>query len=293
LYKLVASLRGDGYHVNDLGGQGSPTTGRVIPQMALNWRYPFASTSGPLSQVIEPLAMVAASPNGGNPSSIPNEDSIDFELDDINVLRANRRAGLDRVEGGLRGAYGLRWSAYHRQGYIIAQAAQGWRAHADSAFAETSGFGDNFSDYVGRLDVSPGGNFALLNRVRLDKDSLEVRRNENTVSIGPSLLRLSATYLMFERPTADVDYTRRQYLVYSVTSDISRYWSLFASSSHDLTDSGGQLGWQARATYSDECFAFVSNLRRYYTTDRESASGYELTFNVVFKTLGEVPLNVF
>lgn len=292
LYKLVASLRGDGYHANGAANDGS--SGRVVPQLALNWRFPFAETSGHLSQVIEPMAMVAVSPNGGNPTSIPNEDAIDFELDDINVLRANRLPGLDRVEGGLRGAYGLRWSAYPgRQSYIVAQVAQGWRAHADSTFSQTSGFEDELSDYVGRLDVSPVGNLALLNRIRLDKDSLDVRRNENTISVGPQMLRLSATYLMFEGPEADVAYDRRQYLVYSVSSEISRYWSLLASSSHDLTEGGGHLGWATRLMYSDECFAFVTNLRRYNTTDREMLSGYDITFNVVFKTLGDIPVNVF
>ncbi|MEW5727380.1 MAG: hypothetical protein AB1918_06100, partial [Pseudomonadota bacterium] len=96
-----------------------------------------------------------------------------------------------------------------------------------------------------------------------------------------------------ERPTADVDFKRRQYLVYTLSSDFSRYWSAVASASHDLTDEGGLLGWNGRLIYSDECFAFVTNVRRYVTTNSEIGSGYELTFNLVFKTLGEVPIDVF
>lgn len=293
LYTMVASLRGDGYHANEVEDGGEASSGRVVPQVSMNWRYPFANTSGNWSQVVEPLAMVAASPNGGNPRGIPNEDSIDFELDDTNVLRPNRPPGLDRVEGGLRGAYGLRWSAYRGTGFVVAQAAQGWRAHDDSTFGPTSGFDEKLSDYVGRLDISPTGNFNLLNRVRLDKDSLEVRRNENSLVIGPRALRASATYMMFERPATDLDFKRRQYLVYSLASDFSRYWSASASASHDLTDEGGLLGWNGRLIYSDECFAFVTNVRRYITTNSELGSGYELTFNLVFKTLGEVPIDVF
>ncbi|HSV30320.1 MAG TPA: LPS assembly protein LptD, partial [Candidatus Omnitrophota bacterium] len=238
-----------------------------------------------------PLAMVAASPNGGNPSEIPNEDSIDFELDEINVLRANRMSGLDRVEGGVRGAYGLRWAAYPpRGGFLAAQVAQGWRAHADSTYAKESGFGDNLSDYVGRVDVSPNSNLSFLNRVRLDRNDFEVRRNESTISLGPRLLRLSASYMMFERSeVAD----RRQYLVYTVASDLTRYWTAMGTVSHDLTEEGGPLGWQGRLIYSDECFAFVSNVRRFYTSDRDLESGYDVTFNIVFKTLGDVPFNLF
>ncbi len=293
IYNMVTSLRADGYHANQMESGGTASSGRVVPQFGINWRYPFARTSENWSQVIEPLAMVAASPNGGNPRDIPNEDSVDFEMDDINVLRPNRLPGLDRVEGGLRGAYGLRWSAYRGSGYLTTQVAQGWRAHPDSTFGPNTGFDRKLSDYVGRLEISPTGNVYLLNRVRLDKDSLEVRRNENTVSVGPRALRATATYMMFERPATDVDFKRRQYLVYGLSSELSRYWSLLATASHDLTDEGGLLGWTAQATYSDECFAFVTNLRRYITTNDEQGSGYEVTFNIVFKTLGEVPVDVF
>lgn len=292
---VTASLRGDGYHADHVANAGSGAAGRVVPQVAANWRYPFIRDSRTLPQVIEPLAMVAASPNGGNPRAIPNEDSRGFELDEINILRANRMPGLDRVEGGLRGAYGLRWSAYPRRGgFITAQAAQGWRAHDDSVYGRDSGFEDKLSDYVGRFDVSPSGNFALLNRVRLDKDNLEVRRNENTLSVGTPLLRTNITYMMFERQgEGEEEFQRRQALMFSVGSELTQYWSVLASSSYDLTDDGGPLAWAGRLTYSDECFAFVTNMRRTFTSDRDNLSGYELTFNIVFKTLGDVPFNVF
>lgn len=296
---LTASLRGDGYHADHVAGAGSGATGRVVPQVAADWRYPFIRDSRTLPQVVEPLAMIAVSPNGGNPKDIPNEDSRGFELDEINVLRANRISGLDRVEGGLRGAYGLRWSAYPRSGgFITAQAAQGWRAHTDSVYGRDSGFEDNFSDYVGRLDIAPTGHLALLNRVRLDKDSLEVRRNENTLSVGNPLLRTSVTYMMFERAGAtdagsEAEFERRHALAFGLGSALTQYWAVLGSASYDLTDQGGPVGWAARLTYSDECFAFVTNMRRTFTSDRDNLSGYELTFNIVFKTLGDVPFNVF
>lgn len=292
---LHTSLRGDGYHAENLSAydtSSSPTSGRAVPQVAVDWRFPFVNSSRTLPQVIEPMAMFAASPNGGNPSEIPNEDSIDFELDEINVMRPNRLTGLDRVESGVRGAYGLRWSAYPgRGGFISAQAAQGWRTRKqDSVFGPESGFSEQMSDYLGRVDVSPNSNLSFLNRVRLDRNTLEAKRNESTISFGPRMLRLSTSYLMFER--SDIA-PRRQYLAYSVTSELTRYWSMMASASHSLTDDGGPLGWQTRLVYSDDCFAFVTNMRRFYTNDRDLESGYEVTFNIVFKTLGDVPFNLF
>jgi LPS-assembly protein len=293
---LAVSLRGDGYHTDHLNdNQGSAAAGRVIPEVSANWRYPFVRESATLPQIIEPMLMVAASPNGGNSSDIPNEDSLDTELDDVSILRANRLPGLDRVEGGLRGAYGVRWSAHPRRlGYVTAQVAQGWRAHPDSAYGKDSGFEETLSDYVGRFDYAPTGNLSFLNRVRLDKDTGEVRRNENTLSVGSPLLRANVSYLRFDRSgEGDVTILARQALSYSLTSQMTRYWALAGSASHDLTDGAGPLGWTARLTYSDECFAFVTNMRRFYVQDRDLLAGYELTLNIVFKTLGEVPINVF
>lgn len=301
LYTLTTSLRADGYHVRDYdhagnSDRGSTSAGRAIPQMSLNWRMPFVNSSTKLPQVIEPMAMIAASPIAQNPDRIPNEDSLDFELDEINVMRPNRLPGYDRVEGGLRGAYGLRWSAYPwTGGYLNAQAAQGWRAKADSTFAPHSGFADNLSDYLGRVDFSPTGNVSLLNRVRLDKNTLAVRRQETTVAVGPPLLQLAASYVKLEAAgtTEQTLLPRREYVGYSASSRVSRYWSLMAGASHDLTDSDGLLNIHGEVTYSDECFAFVTRAQQYYATEASGLDGFDITFNIVFKTLAEVPLNAF
>ncbi|WP_106002642.1 LPS-assembly protein LptD [Magnetospirillum gryphiswaldense] len=293
---LTASLRGDAYHADHLdNNDGSANSGRIIPQVAATWRQPFIRRNATMPQVLEPMLMVAASPNGGNPRQLPNEDSQTFELDEINALMPNRMTGLDRVEGGIRGGYGLRWAAYPwRGGFINAQVAQGWRARKDSTFAPGQGFNDYLSDYVGRFDIAPAGNISLLNRVRLDKETLALRRNENTLVIGSPLLQMATTYLMLEKSgNGSQTFDRRHALVNTLTSRISRNWMASATVSSNLLDGGEIQSWGAKATYADECFAFVSDFRRTTTSDRDDYSGYQLTFNIVFKTLADLPLNVF
>lgn len=291
---VSTSMRVDGYHAERVVDEGSGNAGRAVPQIAADWRLPFVRNSATLPQMLEPVAMVALSPNGGNSPSIPNEDSIGFELDELNVFRPNRLPGLDRVEGGLRGAYGLKWHAYPSVGPIGATVAQGWRQHADSTFRRGAGFDEQLSDYLGRVDFSPSDNLQLLNRIRLDKSSGEMRRNESTVSVGSPLLRTDISYLMIERSEDETeDFARRNYLAWQIQTALTRYWSALGGMSYDLTDAGGPLGWNARLIYDDECFAFVTNLRKNYTHDRDYESGFNLTVNVVFKTLGDVPFNVF
>jgi LPS-assembly protein len=299
VYLLRASMRGDGYHANDLdstvAGSQSATSGRAVPQVSLNWRMPFANSSG-MPQTIEPMGMMAAGPNGGNPAKIPNEDSLSFALDENNVLRPNRLVGLDRVEGGVRGGYGLRWVGYPaRGGAMTAQVAQGWRGHADSTFGRNSGFTENFSDYVGRVGFIPNSNLSLNSRARLDKDTGEMRSNVSSMNLGPPALRAGLSYAWVDQVRSDVGviYPKRQYVLYSLSSALSQYWQVSGTTNYDLTDEGGNLGWTANMTYNDECFAFVTRMRRFNTTDETLLSGFDVTFNLVFKTLADVPINLF
>ncbi|MCR6630875.1 MAG: LPS assembly protein LptD [Magnetospirillum sp.] len=292
---ISTSLRADGYHADDVPNVGSANTGRVVPQVAANWRMPFARASSSLPQVIEPMAMIAASPNGGNSEKIPNEDSIGFELDETNVFRPNRLPGLDRVEGGLRGAYGLRWLAYPgNSGTVTAVLAQGWRMRDDSTFRQGTGFDEELSDYLARLDIVPSSNLGLYNRARFDRESGELRRTQNSLVVGSPILQTSLSYLMFERSDDEIDpFPRQHYLALGLSSALTRYWSFQGGISYDLTDMGGPIAWTTRLAYDDECFAFITDMRRNYTYDRDYLSGYSLTFNVVFKTLSGIPFNVF
>jgi LPS-assembly protein len=292
---ISTTLRADAYHSEEVADIGSANAGRAIPTVSANWRMPFARPSQTFPQIIEPVAMVAASPNGGNTPKIPNEDSIGFELDETSVFRPNRLPGLDRVEGGVRGAYGLRWHAYPgTNSWITAMLAQGWRAHDDSTFGQGSGFDSTLSDYLGRLDFSPSPNISLLNRVRLDKDTGDLRRNENTLSVGSPILRADVSYVMYQRVEDQVAAFDRQHaVVWELSSALTRYWSVRGGVSYNLNDNGGPTNWNGRLIYNDECLAFITDMRRDYTYDRDYLAGYALTFNVVFKTLGSVPFNVF
>ena len=300
-YTVTASMRGDGYHADELATMGpqetgSQNSGRLYPTIAANWRLPLVNGSTRFPQVITPMAMVAASPNGGNSLRMPNEDSIDFELDDINVFRPNRLPGLDRVEGGLRGAYGVHYAAYPYQGgQMTGQLAQGWRAHADSTFSSGSGFSGNVSDYLGNFTFTPAANISLFERFRLDRDSLHTERDETGFGFGPPMLATYFSYGYLEKSSSDDSsvFPRRHYLAPSIRSTISEYWVVNASTQWDLANSGTNLGWRAQAIYNDECMAITTNFIRNYTGLQDFLSGYSVSFNIVFKTFGVMPISAF
>ena len=297
VYALSTTLTGDLYHVDGLVRSGKTGThsgfnGRLIPQLALDWRYPFVREEEKVYQMVEPIASVVVSPYGGNPDTIPNEDSLDFEFDDTNLFRGNRFTGLDRVEGGPRINYGLKWGAFGRGGgATTVLVGQSLRAKKDDTFVSGSGLEDRFSDIVARVQVRPGDYLDLVYRARWDKDNLAARRNEVGLSAGPSSLRLSADYV-FLAAQEDSEFAPREELAVALNAQLSRYWRTRISGIRDLTGDGAMRSAGIGLTYEDECLIFTSQLTRTFFRDRDVRPTDAVVFRVTFKTLGEVATSI-
>ncbi|SIS72326.1 LPS-assembly protein LptD [Insolitispirillum peregrinum] len=294
VYKMDLSVRGDAYSVEDVlqtdGSLYTGTVGRVIPEAAFTWSLPFDRTQRKYHEIIEPMVQAVVSPRGQNSDKIPNEDSIDFEFDDTNLFSTNRFTGRDRTESGTRVNYAMRYSAYNNaNGKIDVALGQTWHATPDGTFDTLSGLSEEFSDYVGRVQVRPTSNFDVLYRFRFDKDSLEARRNEVGLRVGPPTLRFSSTYDMLDsKPLTTGSEREQEQLKVGLSSQVSRYWRLGLETYHDLGENGGPLRVTGTARYDDECFTMDLSAGRDYTYDRDYEDGYRIGLRVTFKTLGEV-----
>ncbi|GAB6054431.1 LPS assembly protein LptD [Magnetospira thiophila] len=297
-YSLSVSLRGDGYYVNNHPMAGQPgnyngTTGRILPQVALDWRLPFVRQGRRVHQMIEPIASVVVSPYGGNSEKIPNEDSIDFEFDETNLFSSNRFTGLDRVEGGPRINYGMRWGIFApTTGQATAIIGQSYRTHVDSTFAANSGLEDHFSDIVGSLTLSREDFLELSYRARIDKDDLSPTRNELDFSAGVPAFRFNMSYQFLEAQ-GDQEFSTREELQTGIRSQLSRYWSGSLSALHDLDDDNQLRSLQTDLTYEDECMVFGIVYRKTLFKDRDiqPADSVMLRFN--FKTLGDTETQAY
>lgn len=295
VYSLWATLQSDAYLVDDVqesgkaaGDTSSGLTGRLFPRIGMDWRYPFASHSARYTQVIEPVVGVALSPNGGNPDDIPNEDSRDFEFDDTNLLSANRFTGLDRVEGGQRLYYGMRFGVYGAAGGASSVfVGQSYRPRVDDTFAEGTGLADHFSDIVGSVQIKPRSFVDIDYRFRLDKDDLTPRRNEVQFSLGPPALRITGNYLFVDQGTTDEEFGTRSEISGMISSQITPDWRFAMFTRRDLEeDSTLSHGFQL--TYLCDCFTAHLSFVRTFTQDRDVRPSDTLLLRLVFKNLGEV-----
>ena len=293
VYNLLASVRGDLYHIDDIPDPSGPgdspdeLKGRLLPRLALQWRYPFIRSRGDVSQIVEPSVDVVAAPSGGNPDEIPNEDSRSFEFDDSNLFSVNRFPGLDRWEGGHRMNYGLKVGAYGaRGGYATALIGQSLRARADRTFAEKTGIENRRSDYVGRVDISPNRLLDYTHRLRLDRDRLSIRRNEIGLTFGPRAIRADVGYVSLDRESTADELRGREEIRLAGRARITDYWSVTAATRRDLSGDGDTISWGFGATYLDECIELGLRLDRSFIEDRDVRPFTNFSVRVRLKHLG-------
>ena len=294
IYHLYADLQTDAYFSSGVqvpgraaGDLSSGFSGRVFPRIGLDWRFPFARSRGPLSQILEPVVGIMLAPNGGNPEEISNEDSQDLEFDDTNLLSRNRFNGLDRVEGGKRVYYGLKMAVLGTDGYTDAFIGQSYRLRRDSTFDERSGLEDYFSDIVGRVNIRPSSPVNLQYRFRLDKDDFSPSRNELSGSIGPRALKLNVNYGFFDESSGSGEFSNREEIALGFTSQVTPEWKLGASTRRDL-EANDSLSHLMFVEYECDCFTARIDFRRTFTQDRDVQPSDSFFIRLIFKTLGSV-----
>jgi len=298
VYKLSASMGVDFFNAQGLSvpaERGDTYNGsalRVNPELAFDWRWPLARRSGSVTEIIEPIGQVIASPYGGNSYKMANEDSQDLDFNDTNLFSTNRFTGYDRVESGPRANYGLKWGVYGDQGGSTSVlVGQSYRVSNDDTFQTGSGLENNLSDYVARLQMSPGPHLNLLYRTRIDKETLDFRRNEVGVSGQAGWFNYGSNFLFFDRQQ-DSEFDGRKELSYNFGAQVTDTWSTNFSGVRDLTENGGQRSMRLGLAYDDECFTFNTALSRNFYLDREIKPTDSIMFTLVFKTLGEVTTDV-
>jgi LPS-assembly protein len=286
------SIQADLYNVDQTADPAvsqdvnSAITGRLLPRATFDVRYPLVRNSGTVRQLIEPIAMITAAPNGQNSKNIPDEDSAVFEADDTNLFSEDRLPGGDRVESGQRVAYGVRLGAYgQKDGQTTAFIGQSYRIHKDEDLHRDSLVEEHFSDIVGRVEVRPSRYADVRYRFAFASDkAFQPRRNEVTFNLGPAAYRLSGAYSFI---SATKDFEVREELSLAFSTQITDHWSLGFATQQDL-DAGKALRHSALLRYQDECIIFDVQGTRSFFQDEDVQPSDSVLFRIKFKNLGEV-----
>ncbi|MDH3229375.1 MAG: LPS assembly protein LptD [Alphaproteobacteria bacterium] len=290
---VSASIEADGYHYDQrvVGGQteNNVKAGRVVPRLAVEWRFPFVRGTGGIRQLIEPLAAVIVAPNNGNPQEILEEDSVVVELDDTNLFSEDQIPGLDRADLGQRAVYGLKAGLYgERGGRLTTFFGQSYRVPNESNETLTTDLRAGQSDYVGRVEIVPNKYLDVLYRFRLAEGDFDPLRSELGVDMGPPAFRLSGDYLFIASEASGGAFPDREELTAAFESRLTDFWSAGVETRRDLAPAGGPLEHLGRITYEDECFQLEVEYRRNFTSSIEIEPSTTISLQLVFKSLGNV-----
>ncbi len=292
-----ASVRGDAYAI-DTGKYGvldrpsdeTYNTGRVFPIASAKISYPLARHTENTTQVLEPILMLITSPTSAQNDKIPNIDSTDVDFDDTNLFSENRFVGYDRVETGTRANYGVQWSVFDTKNRSFSFLfGQSYRFSGDEEMDVITGTENNYSDYVGRLQM----NYHLLTmayRFRLDQETFEPKKNEITVVAGQAPLRLGVSYTQLKAISlADTFYNEREEILFFGSSRLSKKWNLSGYYRYNMAqEDKGPIEYGSLLQYDNDCTAIVFDLSRSFTEDRDYKGDTSFTVKFVLKTLGQM-----
>jgi len=280
-----AQMRTDIYDVSnvpqDTGLRYSGVTGRAVPQVSMLWHYPFINSLENVSLMVEPVVNFALSPGGGNPSKIPNEDSLLPDFTDANLFSNNRFAGLDRIENGPRVSYGMRGHAQIlSENYVDVLLGQQYRVNNDPTFPISNDLSSHRSDYVGKVDFTTDP-FSFGYRFRLDKDDFSSSRSEWGAGYSRDPLALNISYLSLNN---DPILSTREVINGNASLSLTDEWSLTASGSHDIR-LDETVAVYSGIVYKNECINVTTVVGKDYVSLLDIEPSLTFWFRVSLKNL--------
>lgn len=305
LFTLTAYGRGDVYNSDEnaltstLVYQGQPGfQGRAVGSVAADLQWPLVGEVFDGTQTITPRVQVVATTPGSN-LDIPNEDARAIELETGNLFALNRLPGFDRIEDGARIVYGLEWQLERPGMRIDAVIGQSYRFNNKSDIIPLgTGLAERTSDVVGRTEIRFKDIVKLTHRYRLDKDSLQVRRNEIDATFGSRRTYGQISYLRLDRDIGPEieDLQDREELRVAGRVQIDRYWSVFGSGILDLTDAEEDPtnfsdGFEPIRTrlgiaYDDDCISLGFTWRRDFVAIGDAPRGNSFLLRFRLRNIG-------
>jgi LPS-assembly protein len=292
VWQLRASLRGDLYRIDgdpETGSGGAEqVTGRILPRAELSWSWPLVGATGSWDHLVEPQAGLFYDLPGGNDPDIPNEDSLSFEFDETNLFAASRFTGFDRVEEGLRFAWGLRTTSIGPGGFRMSgMIGQLLRFDSGDPFPANVGLEGRYSDLVGRLEIRPSPLFDASYRFRFNSSELRFRRHDAALSFGPPTLRFRVNYVELGGEAAGGGQTTREQVLFALRLQPTDELTLGFQSRYDI-DEARYVANAVGLVWHNPCFTLTAGLERRFTSRGELRDETTFKLRIGLATLGDI-----
>ena len=293
VFKTIFSSRADFYRNKKtdnskvIGKLGTHTKFRAIPKLETMWSFPIIGYFENKSVLIEPIIQGIIAPKGGNPDTIHNLDSIDFELSDYNLFSSNRFVGTDRVDEGSKINFGFKTALeLNDYGELTTIMGRSWNLlRPQNEYISGTGLSKKLSHLVGNI-IYDSKNFIVLG-YHFRRDSLNLRSQRDTLTLAldanPIMARIDYT-MVRDDPIPTQSMLSEQANI-SLAWNITDNWSTNISQNRDLRKSnwGNALHSYGYIEFKNECIIIRLQAERKHQNlvDVPDTNEYSLNFNLV------------
>lgn len=303
--------RTDGYWADNVPNADNTETfnnvmiARQFEQANIVTSYPVGRHGENYQQIVEPIASVTVAPDFKPDPLQPIEDSLDVEFDETNLFSPNRFTGNDLIEGGSRATYGLRQQLIAGSAHLNIFGGQSYDFSENSDFPGTSGLRDHASDYVGRIDASPGQWLDMNYGFRLDQTTLSPQAQDAHLSFGDPVFRPFMEYISayeVETPTGFLEpagigaigtLQPIEEATIGFNSAFAKYWHLAGSHIQSFQPQPGPRYTNFSVNYVDECLIAGVEISHDDTNRVDISSGTSVVFHLILKNVGGIKTDSF
>lgn len=291
-----AGLSGDVYSINNSTAaisnpalDNNPQTARGSIDVGIVNSYPLVKSLSSAQVTLEPLVGVRASTRVNNsPADIPNEDSLDVQVDANNLFDDSRFPGDDRRDDGARVDYGVKTGLHGNQGaYVKSFVGQSYRFTNDQLFPSGSGLEDRLSDFVGEIGVGWKDRLNADYRIQLDNETLSARRHEAGISGKIGRLSVDSQYIFLDTIDGTGFTEPREQWQVGGQYELANNWTLRSSSLLDFGNEPGLRKTLFGLGYQDECFGFAAEAVRNLFNEGTGESANVIMMRMSFKNIGD------
>jgi len=291
VFRYGGLVRADTYQINDnfdssVSRNRDGNVSRAVPFIFAEARQPWLrQTQTGLIHIIEPRIGVVASPNGGNPDQLPNEDARSFNFDTSNLFTPDRVYGYDRVDTGQRldvgvsnnfsGIYGATLNTF---------IGQSFRTKDSDVFGAGSGLEHETSDYVGRISIARLPFVDFDSKIRVAKSDAKIQSNDTTLTTTLADIQFSTDYLFFGDASSPSGKSLEE-LGLNLSSFVMPKWLLEGRFVRDIAAPDNRFAGVG-LTYYDQCIALGLDVDRDFTNDGTNPSSTTVMLRVDFRNLG-------
>ena len=291
--------------VSNFINPGESEVARAMPDVGVEYRYPFIDVEPWGTQTIEPIAQLILRPNETEIGKFPNEDAQSVVFSDANLFSVDKFSGWDRVEGGGRLNAGFQYTAQvNNAGSFNALFGQSYQLYGLNSYAaadlintgQDSGLDKTLSDYVGRITYQPNQVFSFTARGRFSSGGNEPGIGD-VAAFTPERLEFEAR-ANFDRWTVQLMYgdyapepeigfvNRREEVLAGASVKLTQNWVVLGSLRYDLAVNQFE---QTRfgIGYTDDCLLLSLNyLTSYIYTGTTPTPNNFVMFQFSLRTLG-------